>query len=218
MVSGLMTKTGQIGYVAAYPIPEVIRGINAFTLGARAVNPEAQVRVLWVGQWFGAAKEREAALKLIETGADVLASHQDSPFTLGAVAEEKGVYFAGYHSDAGQFGPEAHLVSAVWNWAPYYQTVIEAVRSGTWKSESVWLGMQNGAVDISPYGSSVPQEARAVVDARKQEIMDGRYVVFQGPVRDQKGKVRIAEGDIPADQELLALDWFVEGVIGSPEG
>jgi basic membrane protein A len=150
MVSGLMTRTNQIGYVAAYPIPEVIRGINAFTLGVRAVNPEARVRVLWVRQWFGAAREREAALKLIDAGVDVLTSHQDSPIVLGAVAEEKGIYFVGYHSDADKFGPEAHLVSAAWNWAPYYQAVVDAVRAGTWKSDSVWLGIQSGIAANSP--------------------------------------------------------------------
>ncbi|MDR2825619.1 MAG: BMP family ABC transporter substrate-binding protein [Deltaproteobacteria bacterium] len=217
MVSGLMSKTNQIGYVAAYPIPEVIRGINAFTLGVREVNPQAQVRVLWVNQWFGRDRERKAALKLIEAGADVLTSHQDSPWVQGAVALEQGVHFVGYHSDVSKFFEEAHLVSAIWNWTPYYQSVVAKVRAGTWKSSSDWLDMKSGAVDISSYGPKVPQEVRAKVDARKNEIIEGKYVVFQGPVKDQNGKERIAKGAFPTDHDLAVQDWFVEGVIVAPK-
>jgi basic membrane protein A len=217
MVSGLMCKTNQIGYVAAYPIPEVIRGINAFTLGVREVNPQAQVRVFWVNQWFGKDRERKAALKLIESGADVLTSHQDSPWVQGAVASEKGVHFVGYHSDVSKFFEDAHIVSAVWNWTPYYQNVVDKVRAGTWKSSSDWLDMKSGAVNISPYGTKVPQEVQAKVDARKKEIIDGKYIVFQGPVKDRNGKVRIAKGAVPTDHELAVQDWFVEGVIDAPK-
>jgi basic membrane protein A len=214
MVGGFMTRTNRIGYVAASPVPEVIRGINAFTLGARSVNPEVEVHVLWVNQWSGRVSEREASVELIEAGADVLAGHLDSPVIQGAVAKEKGVYFIGYHSDSSEISADAHLVSAVWKWIPLYESVVREVRSGTWKSSSRWLDMKSGAVDLSPYGAVVPQNVRDAVDARKREIIAGNDVVFQGPVKDQRGRVRIAEGARPADKELAEMNWFVEGVVG----
>ena len=216
MVAGSMTKKNEIGYVAAFPIPEVIRGINAFTLGVRAVNPNAKVRVVWTKTWYDPAKEKDAALSLMDVGVDVVTQHQDSPGVQEA-AQERKVYSVGYNTDMSAFAPDVQLTSAIWNWTPFYLDVVEQVRSGTWKSGSFWPGLETGIVDIAPYGKMVPQSVRDTVDARKKEIAEGKFVVFSGPVKDQSGKVRIAAGAAPGDTELLSLDWFVEGVIGKPE-
>ncbi len=216
LVAGSMTKSNVIGYVAAFPIPEVIRGINAFTMGVREVNPKAEVRVVWTKTWYDPATEKEAAKSLIDVGADVIAQHQDSPGPQEA-AQEKGIYSIGYNTDLSSFAPKAHLVAPIWNWTPFYTDVIKQVRAGTWKSASYWPGLESGIVNLSPYGPMVPQDVRAKVDARKQEIIDGKFVVFRGPVKDQSGKVRIADGAAPEDAALLSMDWFVEGVVGNPK-
>lgn len=214
MVAGSMTKSNIIGYVAAFPIPEVIRGINAFTLGVREVNPKAEVRVVWTKTWYDPATEKQAGKSLLDVGADVLAQHQDSPGPQEA-AQERGAYSVGYNTDMSSFAPKAHLVAAVWNWTPFYLDVVKQVRAGTWKSGSFWPGLESGIVGLSPYGDMVPQSLRDRVDARKQEIIDGKYVVFAGPVKDQSGKERIAAGTTPADKELLNMNWFVQGVVGT---
>ncbi|MCZ4696478.1 BMP family ABC transporter substrate-binding protein, partial [Ancylomarina euxinus] len=157
MVAGRMTKNNQIGYVAAFPIPEVIRGINAFTMGVRAVNPNAQVRVVWTKTWYDPATEKEAAKGLLDTGVDVIAQHQDSPGPQEA-AQERGVYSVGYNTDMSNFAPKAHLVAAVWDWVPFYLDVVDKVRKGTWKSGNFWPGLDTGAVNISKYGDMVPQK------------------------------------------------------------
>lgn len=216
MVAGRMTKNNQIGYVAAFPIPEVIRGINAFTLGVKAVNPSAQVRVVWTKTWYDPVTEKEAARGLLDTGVDVIAQHQDSPGPQEA-AQEKGVYSIGYNTDMSSFAPKAHLVAAVWDWVPFYLDVVDQVRKGTWKSGNFWPGMETGAVNISAYGDMVPNTVRNEVDKRKQEIIDGSFDVFTGPIKDQSGAVKVAPGVKLTDAELLSLDWFVEGVVGSPK-
>jgi basic membrane protein A len=216
MVAGKMTKSNILGYVAAYPIPEVIRGINAFTLGARAENPKVQVRVVWTKTWFDPPKEKEAAKSLIDVGADVIAQHQDTPSPQEA-AQEKGIYSVGYNSDMSAFAPKAHLTAPVWNWGPFYVETVQKVQKGTWKSESVWLGLETGIVDLAPFGPMVPKAVQDRVSAKKQEIRDGKYKVFTGPIKDQKGTVRIPEGTLPPDKDLLGMTWFVEGVVGTTE-
>lgn len=214
MVAGAMTRSNILGYVAAFPIPEVIRGINAYTLGVRAVNPKAEVRVVWTKTWYDPATEKEAARGLLDVGADVIAQHQDSPGPQEA-AQERGVFSVGYNADMRHFAPGSHLTAAVWNWAPFYTDVVEKVRTGAWKSGAFWPGMETGIVNIAPYGAMVPQEVRARVDARKAEIVTGAYKVFAGPVMDQSGGVRVAEGQVLSDQDMLGMTWFVEGVVGS---
>ena len=216
LVAGKMTQSNIIGYVAAYPIPEVIRGINAFTLGVREVNPEAEVRVVWTKTWFDPAVERETALSLVAGGADVLTQHQDSPATQ-VVALEKGVYSIGYHSDMSAYAQDKHLVAAIWNWYPFYSKVAKEVRKGTWTSGSDWLGMSDGAVDISDLGPAVPEHVRALVLESKAAITDGSLVVFKGPVRDQQGHIRIPKNEVPTDMELLGMNWFVQGVVGTTQ-
>ncbi len=216
MVAGGTTKSKTIGYVAAFPIPEVIRGINAFTLGVQAVNPAAIVRVVWTKTWYDPATEKEAAKSLLDVGADVIAQHQDSPGPQEA-AEEKGVYSIGYNSDMTAFAPKAHLTAPVWNWAPFYKSVIEQVQKGTWKAESVWPGMDTGIVDLAPFGKMVPQELRDKVMAAKTDIITGKNKVFVGPIKDQKGAVKIAAGVMAPDKDLLGMTWFVQGVVGTTE-
>lgn len=216
MVAGAMTKSNILGYVAAYPIPEVIRGINAFALGARDVNPKAQVRVVWTKTWFDPPKEKEAAKSLIDVGADVLAQHQDTP-SVQEAAQEKGIYSVGYNTDMSGFAPKAHLTAPVWNWGPFYVQTVQEVQKGTWKSKSVWLGLETGIVDLAPFGPMVPKAVQDRVLAKKQEIKEGKFKVFTGPLRDQKGTVRVPEGALPPDKDLLGMTWFVEGIVGTTE-
>ena len=214
MVAGAMTKSNTIGYVAAFPIPEVIRGINAFTLGVRAVNPKATVRVVWTKTWYDPATEKEAGKSLLDVGADVVAQHQDSPGPQEA-AQEKGVYSIGYNSDMSTFAPKAHLTAPVWNWKVYYTKVVDEVRKGTWKAGSVWPGMAEGIVDLAPFGPMVPKEVQDKVNAEKARIIAGEQKIFVGPIKDQSGAVKVAAGAVASDEELLGMTWFVDGVIGT---
>lgn len=217
MVAGEMTESDVLGYVAAFPIPEVIRGINAFTLGARAVNPDVQVRVVWTKTWYDPALEKDAAISLLDVGADIIAQHQDSPGPQEA-AQERGVYSVGYNSNMAPFAPKAHLTGAIWNWAPLYVETVKEVKDGTWKgNQSLWWGMEKGIVDLAPYGDMVPEEVRKQVDAKKEEIKNGTFKVFAGPIKNQKGEVVIPEGQSATDEQMLGMTWFVEGVIGTTE-
>lgn len=216
MVAGAMTKSKILGYVAAFPIPEVIRGINAFTLGAQAMNPEVQVRVVWTKTWYDPATEKEAAKSLLDVGADVIAQHQDSPGPQEA-AQERGVYSVGYNSDMSAFAPKAHLTAPVWNWGPFYRQVIQKVRSGEWKSEATWGGMKEGIVQLAPFGSMVPQTVRQEVISKRKDILGGRTALFDGPIKDQNGNIQIPAGRSATDEELLGMKYFVEGVVGTLE-
>jgi basic membrane protein A and related proteins len=216
MVAGSMTQSNILGYVAAYPIPEVIRGINAFALGAQAVNPQAQVRVVWSKTWYDPVTEKEAARSLLDVGADVIAQHQDSPAPQEA-AQERGVYSVGYNSDMGSFAPKAHLTAPVWNWTPFYVRTVNAVRDSTWTSSSYWGGMEDGIVDLAPFGPMVPEEVRQLVEERKAQIIAGDERIFAGPLSDQAGTVRVPEGELMTDEQLLSMDWFVRGVVGSTQ-
>jgi len=214
VVAGSMTTSNILGYVAAFPIPEVIRGINAFALGAQSVNPDAIVRVVWTKTWYDPATEKEAAKSLLDVGADVIAQHQDSPGPQEA-AEEKGVYSIGYNSDMSSFAPKAHLTASVWHWAPYYTKIVDEVRKGTWKASSDWPGLEEGIVGLSPFGKMVPQGVQDKVKALEAEIASGKRQVFVGPIKDQKGEVKIADGVAAPDKDLLGMTWFVQGVVGT---
>lgn len=216
IVAGAMTQSKTIGYVAAFPIPEVIRGINAFTLGAQSVNPDVQVRVVWTKTWYDPATEKEAAKSLLDVGADVIAQHQDSPGPQEA-AQERGVYSIGYNTDMSSFAPKAHLVAPVWNWGPFYKEIVEKVKTGTWESKAYWYGIEHGIVDLSPMSDMVPKTVQETVLAKKAEIIDGKMKIFAGPIQNQKGEVRIAGGQAATDKELLGMNWFVKGVIGTTE-
>jgi simple sugar transport system substrate-binding protein len=213
IVAGKMTKSNTVGYVAAFPIPEVVRGINAFTIGLRSVNPKAEVRVIWVSSWYDPGKEREAAETLIAQGADVVTQHTDSTAPVQA-AEDKGVYAIGYHSDMSKYGPKAHLTAATHHWGGHYVAAAKAVMNGTWKSGDLWGGIKEGMIKLAPFGPAVPQEVRALAEAKATEIAAGKLHPFQGPVKDQSGKVRVAAGQTMSDQDMLGFGWYVEGVIG----
>jgi simple sugar transport system substrate-binding protein len=213
MVAGKMTKSNTLGYVAAFPIPEVVQGIDAFILGARAVNPKAEVKVIWTSSWYDPGKEREAADTLVAQGADVLTHHTDSTAVVQA-AEEKGVYSIAYHSDMRKYGPKYELTAATHHWGQYYIREAKAVLAGKWKSGDVWGGIKDGMVGLAPFGAAVPKEVIAVVEARKAEIAAGKFHPFQGPIKDNDGKLRVAAGKHLSDPEILGLNWYVEGVQG----
>lgn len=214
IVAGTMTKSNIIGYVGAFPIPEVVRGINAFTRGVRSVNPNAKVKVVWTNTWYDPATEKEAAKAALDAGADVIAQHQDTPAPMQAAAE-RGKYGVSYNSPMGQFAPKAILTGPVWNWGPYYVKRVQAAKNGTWKSEDYWGGLADGVVNLAPYGSMVPDSLKKVVEAKKAEIIAGKFHPFAGPIKDNTGKLVVPAGKTMTDAELLSFDWFVEGVEGT---
>ncbi|AKI97373.1 BMP family ABC transporter substrate-binding protein [Kosmotoga pacifica] len=213
LIAGIMTKSNIIGYVAAHPIPEVIRGINAFALGVKYVNPNAKVHVIWSNTWYDPAMEKEAAISLLDMGADVIAQHQDSPAPQQA-AQQYGAYSIGYNSDMREFAPKAYLGAPIWNWGPYYEKVIRDVMAGTWKSEQYWGGMADGVVDID-ISDLVPDTVKKLVSVFKDAIIEGKFHPFSGPIYDQDGNLRIPAGDVASDGELLSMDWFVDNVVGT---
>jgi basic membrane protein A len=214
LVAGKMTKANVLGYVAAHPIPEVIRGINAFTLGVRAANPTAKVHVVWTNSWYDPPKEREAAESLLDLGADVIAQHQDTPGPQQA-AERRGRYSVGYNSDMRPFAPRAHLTAPIWRWEKIYVDIVGQVRAGTWKSAQLWPGLESGVVDLAPFNEAVPTDVRSLVESKKAEIVSRRWDVFTGPIADQQGKVVVAGGTRMTDPEMLSMNFFVDGVLGS---
>lgn len=213
MVAGMMTKSNLLGYVASFPIPEVIRGINAFALGAKAVNPKAEVKVVWVSSWYDPGKESEAANTMINMGVDVVTQHTDSSGPINA-AEKKGVFAIGYHSDMSTYGKNAHLTATQHNWGPLYTAKAKAVLDGTWTSQDIWGGMADNALDIAPYSKQVPKHVRAVVDHAKSLIAQGKLHPFAGPIKDQSGKTRVPVGKAMSDGEMLGMKWYVDGVQG----
>lgn len=213
-MAGKMTKSNVVGYIGSFPIPEVIRGIDAFTIALRKVNPEATVKVVWVNSWFDPGKESDAAKTLIDQGCDIISQHTDSPAPL-QVAEQRGVYGFGQASDMIKFAPKAQLTAIVDNWDPYYIERTKAVIDGTWKSEDTWDGLSTGMVEMAPYGDAVPEDVRKMADEIKQSIIDGSFHPFQGPIKNQQGEIVVKEGEVLSDKELLGLSWYVEGVEGS---
>ncbi len=213
IVAGKMTKSNTLGYVAAFPIPEVIRGINAFTLGAKSVNPDVKVKVIWVNSWFDPGKEREASEALIAQGADVITHHTDSTAPT-LTAEEKGVYAIAYHSDMSKYGPKAHLTAATHVYGDFYTRTAQSVLDNTWKSEQVWTGIKEGSIALAPMNPVVPADVVALVEKTRKGIADGSVHPFQGPIKDQGGKVVVEAGITLSDKELLGMGYYVEGVLG----
>jgi basic membrane protein A len=213
IVAGKATTSNKIGYVAAMPIPEVIRGINAFTQGVRSVNPEATVTVVWTNSWYDPAAEKDAGKSLLDANCDVISQHIDGPAPQQA-AEEKGKFGIGYDSDMSKVAPKAVLTSAVWNWGPFYVQTVEAVKNGTWKSSQYWGPMSDGIVELAPYGPMVPEETKQAVEAAKKKIFSGEWDVFTGPIKDQQGVVKVPDGQRMSDNDMLNFEWFVQGVEG----
>ncbi|MEH6591890.1 MAG: BMP family ABC transporter substrate-binding protein [Halioglobus sp.] len=214
IVAGKMSKSNVIGYVGSFPIPEVIRGINAFTLGARSVNPDITVKVVWVSSWYDPGKEREAAETMILQGADVITQHTDSPGPINA-AEAKGVYAIGYNSDMSEYGENAHLTSTVHNWGPLYASKVKAVMDGTWTAEDVWGGFADDALTLAPFNAAVPQDVQDYVNTQKAALIAGTLHPFSGPVKAQDGSIKIAQGETMSDGDMLGFSWYVEGVEGA---
>lgn len=214
IVAGMKTESGKIGYVAAMPIPEVIRGINAFALGVQSVKPDATVSVVWTNTWYDPAKEKEAAKALLDKGCDIIAQHQDTTGPQLA-AEEAGKFAIGYNTDSSKQVPGAFLTAPIWNWGPYYADQVQKIMNGTWKPESYYGGMKDGIVDIAPLTALAPEGAQAKVDEAKAKIIDGSLNIFSGPISDQTGAVKVAEGQTLTLDDLLSMKWFVKGVEGT---
>ncbi|MCW3473585.1 BMP family ABC transporter substrate-binding protein [Limobrevibacterium gyesilva] len=213
MIAARMSKTGIMGDVAAFPIPEVVQGINAFTLGARSVNPKAQVKVVWTSSWFDPGKERAAADVLIAQGADVITHHTDST-AIAQVGEEKGVFTVAYNSDMAKYGPKTCLTAVTHVWGDYYVGRVKAAMAGTWTSGDTWGGFKDGMVKLAPYNAAVPDAVRQEAAAKIAQIADGSLKPFQGPIMDQSGKPKVAAGAAMSDKEIAEMKWFVEGVQG----
>jgi len=213
VVAGTMTKTNTIGFVGSFPIPEVLRNINAFTLGARSVNPKVTTKVVWVNTWFDPPKESEAAQALINQKADVLLQNTDSTAVL-QTAEKNGKYAFGWDSDMSAFATKAHLGSAVVNWGPYYEKAVNDVLSGTWKTADTKWGTKEGANDLIKIADIVPDTAKKRVDEIKGGLKAGTFAVFKGPIKDNTGKI-VLEKDVVADDAWKGkINFYVEGVDG----
>ncbi len=208
VVAGEATESNQIGFVAAFPIPEVIRGINAFTLGARAVNPDAEVSVVYTNTWFGPPEEREAAQALLDQGADVIAQHQDTTEPQKA-AQEAGAVSIGYDSDMSAIVGDSVLTSPVWDWGPKYIEIVRQVMEGTYQTESYY---GSDIVALAPLSAQVDARIVDMVEAQDAAIRDGTADVFCGPITSNTGVLVVAEGNCLTDEELLSMDWYVEGV------
>jgi len=213
IVSGRMTRSGVIGYVGSHPIPEVIRGINAFTLGLRSVRPDARVKVVWVSSWYDPGKEADAAKVLIDQGADVIVQHTDSTAPL-QTAQTHGVYGIGQASDMMAFAPKAQLTAIVDNWDGYYVARARAVIDGSWTSGDTWGGLKTGMVELAPYNKRVPAKVVAEAKAAQAAIEAGTLHPFTGPIKDQSGAIKVKQGETLDDAALLKMRWYVEGVDG----
>ena len=216
IAAGLKTKTNKLGYVAAFEIPECIRQINAFTLGAQSVNPKVQVVVKWTHTWYDPMKEKEAAKALLDQdGVDVIAQHQDTAGPMQA-AQDKGKFAIGFNTDAAKVVPKAYITAPIWNWGPYYVKVVKQVMAGTWKPTSYWGGMQDGIIKLAPLTKNAAPGTAAKIAAAQKKILAKPNMEFAGPIYDQAGKLRVAKGKVLSDAEQLSLDmnWFVKGVIG----
>jgi basic membrane protein A and related proteins len=214
IAAGKMTKNNQLGYVGAFPISEVIYNLNAFTLGAQSVNPDVKVSVVWTNTWYDPATERQAAISLLDKGADVLMAYQDSPATLQA-AQERGAFAGGNDSDMGKYAPDNYLTNPVWNWGPYYTKVVQSVMDGTWTNEQYSGGMDDKMVDIAPFGNKVPDDVKALVEEAKAKIISGELDVFTGPISDNQGKEEVKAGQKLTLEEVLGMNWLAKGVEGT---
>jgi basic membrane protein A len=217
MAAGAASKTGDIGYVVAFPIPEVIRHANAFALGAQLTHPGAKIHLVWTNSWYNPAKEKKAAQSLHTAGADVLGQNVDSPAT-GQFAESVKIPWVGYDSDAATFAPKSWLTAAVYNWGPYYLKRVKAAMAGTWKSGFYYGSIKDGFTGLAPFGAGVSAATKAAIAAKEKAIENGSFYEFAGPLYDQSGKLRVPKGKRMTVNELYGMNWLVKGVIGSPKG
>ena len=210
-IAGHHTKSGIVGYIASFPIPEVVMGINAFTLAAQKKRPDIKVKVVWVNSWYDPGKEGDGAKALIDQGADIICQHTDSPAPL-QTAESRGVHGFGQASDMKAYAPNAQLTAILDDWSGYYVQRVQDVIDGTWKSHSIWWGLKEGMVKMAPYGQAVSAQARADADKVRDGIIAGSLHPFTGPIKNQAGEVAVADGKTMSDEELSKMDWYVQGV------
>ena len=216
IAAGRMTKSNLACYVAGFPIPEVLQGINAFTLGMRSVNPKAEVKVVWLNAWFDPSREREAAMTLFNQDVDVIAFHTGSNAVMAA-AEERGKMAVAYHSDMRKVAPQAQIVAVTHEWGAYYTQRARAVLDGSWKTGNVWGGVKEGMVKVGAFGPKVPQAVQDEVLARQKDIASGKlrpFAAARAAVKDNEGKTAIAAGTSLSDEQILGMNWLVEGVQG----
>lgn len=215
IAAGRMTQTRVAGYVAGFPIPEVLQGINAFTLGLRSVNPQAEVRVIWLNAWFDPPREREAAITLFNQNADVVAFHTGSNAVMVA-AQERGKFAIGYHSDMRKVAPDAQLLTVTHQWGAYYSRRAREVLEGRWASGDVWGGVREGMVRVEGFGSKVPKAVQDEVLQRQKELAAGQLQPFTGPMSDNEGRQVLAPGKKLTDPEILGMNYLVQGVVTKP--
>lgn len=213
-IAGKMTKTNKVGYIASFPIPEVIRGINSSYLHAKRVNPDVEFNIIWVFTWFDPAKEADAAKALIDQGADVILQHTDSTAPLAAAAEAEGVIGFGQASDMAAFKDGPRVGSIIDNWAPYYIARTKAVMDGTWESVDTWDGMDTGMVEMGEMTDKIPADIQAEATAMMAAIASGEYEVFTGPINKQDGSVWLADGEMADDGAKATMDFYIEGLTG----
>jgi basic membrane protein A len=214
IAAGAASKSGNVGYVVPFAIPEVIRHANAFTLGVQAAHPGAKVHLVWTNSWFDPTKEKKAAESLISAGADVVGQNVDSPAT-GQAAQAESVPWVGYDSDAKKFAPKAWLTAAVYDWGPYYLSRVKAVMAGTWKTGFYYGSLKDGFVKLAPFGASVTAKTKAMIALKMKGLKSGSFYEFAGPLKDQSGKVKVPAGTKLTVQQLYAMNWLVQGVVGT---
>lgn len=213
IIAGKMTKSNVIGFVAAHPIPTVIAGINAFTLGVRSVNPSAKVKVVWTLSWYDPPNEKQAAVALVEGGADVIAQHQDTPSPVQGAAE-KGAWAIGSESDMTSFAPDKYLTGTVWDWCPFYKKAVAMVKDGTFKAGEFYGGLDDGTVSLAPINKAVPADVVAMVEEKKKGLSEGSFDYWKGPIKDNAGNVVVEEGKTLTIGDINGMKWLVEGVDG----
>src|SRR4051812_1313346 len=215
MAAGAATKKGVIGYIVPFGIPEVVRHLNAFTLGAQATHPGAKVKIIWTNEWYSPPKETSAAKALVAAGADVLGQNVDSP-AAGVYAEKAGVPWVGYDSDAKKFAPKQWLTASTYDWGKYYVKRIEAAMNGTWKPGFYYGSIKDGFTGLAPYGPGVSAKTKAAIAKKRADLVSGKFAVFQGPIYDQKGKLMVPKGKrLKVLPDLYSMQWLVKGVEGS---
>jgi len=217
VIAGAMTKSNTLGVVGSVPIPEVIRNINSFTLGAQSVNPKIKTKVVWVNEWFSPPKETEAATSLINGGADILFQNTDSPAVL-KTAQDKGKRAFGWDSDMTAYGPKAHLGSSIINWAPYYIKTTRDALDGKWTTGQSWWGVKEGAIDMVSIAEDVPAATKARIDEIKKGLSDGSFAIWKGPILDNTGKEAVAKDSVADDKFLGGMNFYVKGVEGKVPG
>jgi basic membrane protein A len=214
LVAGAMTRSQIIGFAAAKPIPTVLAGINAFALGVRQVNPQARVRLRWTGAWFDPAAARQAAIALVEAGADVVAQHQDTPAAIQAAAE-KGAWVIGSESDMSRFAPEKYLTGTLWNWCPFYVQAVDMVRHGRFQAGEFYGGLADGTVALAPLHAAVPEPVRHLVAAKRQALVEGTLDYWQGPLQDTSGTLVVPPGGTITLAQINQMHWLLAGVVGT---